>query len=63
MRELREKYKIHIKIGDRVQTFSTNNFVRENGRIKFVDRLGQPKDFSDSPEVLVGIEEMAGERK
>lgn len=55
VRELR--YRIHIKIGDAVQTFSCNHFRRELGRIQFTDKFDQFKDFSDTPEVLIGIED------
>ena len=55
VRELR--YRIHIKIGEQTQTFSTDFYARENGRIKFADKYGQPKDFADIPEVLTGIED------
>ena len=55
MRELR--YRIHIRIGEQVQTFSTDKYRRENGRIYFTDKYDQPKEFSDTPEVVVGIED------
>lgn len=55
VRELR--YRIHIKIGEQVQTFSTNQYNRQEGRIYFTDKFGQPKEFSDTPEVVIGIED------
>ena len=55
VRELR--YRIHIKIGEQVQTFSTNNYTKINGRITFTDKFNQQKEFSDTPEVLIGIED------
>ena len=56
VRELR--YRIHIKIGEQVQTFSCNSYRRENSRIYFTDKFDQPKEFSDTPEVVLGIEDM-----
>ena len=55
MRELR--YRIHIKIGETTQTFSTDNYTRQDGRIAFTDKFHQQKEFSDTPEVLIGIED------
>jgi len=55
VRELR--YRIHIKIGEQVQTFSTDNYTRQEGRIAFNDKYNQAKEFSDTPEVLIGIED------
>jgi len=55
VRELR--YRIHIKIGEQVQTFSTNNYTKQDGRINFIDKFNQQKEFSDTPEVLIGIED------
>lgn len=55
MRELR--YRIHIKIGEQVQTFSTNAYTKQDGRITFIDKFSQQKEFSDTPDVLIGIED------
>jgi hypothetical protein len=55
VRELR--YRIHIRIGETVQTFSCESYKREAGRIYFTDKYGQAKEFSDTPEVIVGIED------
>ena len=52
------RFRIHIKIGENTQTFSTNEFKRENGKIYFTDKYGQPKEFADIPEVVHGIEDM-----
>jgi hypothetical protein len=54
------RYRIHISLGERVQTFSTSEYQRENGRITFTDKFGQKKDFADTPKVIVGIEDMWG---
>jgi len=51
------RYRIHIRIGEMVQTFSTKHFKRGEGRILFIDKFGQTKDFADTPEVIVGIED------
>jgi len=55
VRELR--YRIHIRIGDQTQTFSTNSYRRKNGRIYFTDKFDQPKEFSDTPQVVIGVED------
>ena len=52
------RYRIHIKIGDQTQTFSTDFYERVRGYIKFTDKFGQPKEFSDIPEVVLGIEDL-----
>lgn len=51
------RYRIHIKLGEQVITFSTNEFQRKDGKIYFIDKYGQPKEFSDTRDVVIGIED------
>jgi hypothetical protein len=48
------EYKIHIQLGDRLQTFTCLEYLKHDGLITFNDKFGQPKEFSLT--ALVGIE-------
>lgn len=54
--------KITIKINDKDQVFTTSTYTLKNERIIFRDKFGNKKNFSASPEVLIGIEETGADR-
>lgn len=54
--------KITIKINDKDVIFTTSTYSIENERIIFRDKFGNKKNFSASPEVLIGIEETGADR-